>query len=307
MSQNNAEAARVFGLLEAEWDSASKREAGGTTETFTKHLLEYRKQLGLSKADVAAKLGVQWTTVDRWEAVENGSLPRKSAVEKLRSLLNLHAEPPRQHSADPSDESHLGYRTLEYVTALQRHASKVWIGKARHRFQAVENLTVRKLVLENMKAGTHYTYVFPCRTEAAKSFEKFRDYIKDTLNQGELIGNQLTSLEIDHAVSEAEAKRKAEDQSAAFGFDSWYQSWIAMEYTDAAAKRFRRKRDIFIEIPVRCYQLKFSAVENKEQEEWDDLEDSKTAVITLELTEADAEHCWHLWQKHFNVSNLNET
>lgn len=60
-------------------------------ESTNNDISEILKKHGLSTSQLAAKIGVQWTTVDRW--VKGKNKPRKSALDKIEYCLAGGATP----------------------------------------------------------------------------------------------------------------------------------------------------------------------------------------------------------------------
>jgi len=68
------------------WESIMGRLWGMVRDTFSKEIKELRTTLGLTQEQFAAKLGITFTTVNRWE--NNKAKPSPLALQKIKELQN---------------------------------------------------------------------------------------------------------------------------------------------------------------------------------------------------------------------------
>lgn len=72
-------------------------------EGFGKKFKEARESLGLSKADVARKLGIHWDTLNKWEKEER--TPKPTSIEKLQRVLDINPEKPETWESKDGESS----------------------------------------------------------------------------------------------------------------------------------------------------------------------------------------------------------
>ncbi len=190
----------------------------------------------LTPPRLAQEIGVAPQTVNRWLTAK--ITPRVAQVLKLQALTQRNSIAAGPHPINRGDDltRFLGVRPLEYVMNLEAEANAVWIVSNGYLHEANRGAVGEK-ILQALRQGVHFRYVFHQRSEAADAFSRLQSWLKTESFAEYVMGYVIKSRELAYEIG----------LSVAPG------AWIAIEYSPLQAARLQRASDVFHALSVREY------------------------------------------------------
>lgn len=219
-----------------------------TTEEAARFVSDVLEIADLSPSQLALSIGVAPQTVNRW--IRKNVSPRAGQLKKLSNLLDemnpaiadtgVHNQWTGTTWGEPSESIRaLGIHFLDAILALEVQARDVWVLKCGSLREAVRG-SIGEAVLQGLKNGTNFHYVFLAGSAAEQSFvRQLEPWLKEEKITGSLIGYGIKDC----------------IWAGTLGLTQTPGAWIAIEYSESQALRLHRRFDVFKAISVREYRV----------------------------------------------------
>lgn len=186
----------------------------------------------MSPSELARHLEITPQTVNRWR---NGQMvPRPTQARKLEAWVVKREKARASQTA--YDLNMMGIRLAEEILKLETEAKVVWVVKSGLLREANGGL-VGESVLQGLRNGAHFRYLFLPHSPAAQSFKGLASWLETENWSGTATGYSLTDAHLATAIGLSEAPG----------------AWIGIEYSTAQIQKLGRRFDVFFALGVREY------------------------------------------------------
>lgn len=232
-SLDNADADTVVRQLFVVARSATTVESRELSARLTERFLGVHN---LTPPRLAQEIGVAPQTVNRWLTAK--FTPRPAQIIKLQSLTQRTSTAINASATNGDNDftSFLGVRPLEYVMNLESEANAIWIASNGYLRESNRG-PMGEQILQALRQGVHFRYVFHARSEAAGAFSQMLAWLKNESFTGKVTGYVI----------------KSDEMAYRLGLSSAPGAWISIEYSPLQATRLQRNFDVFHALSAREY------------------------------------------------------